>query len=492
LESSRFAAREDGPLGWLNWEDSKTREDVSAFFAEDAPLFQELIVDDFFCTGDTSASSQRARGQRSWGEYRRDLLVSSIEPLMRGPSRRANPGASLIVKFPQWYDRFQLFGYDPPRMAAAFDQVWVGTEVRNPKTRRMGFVQPTEGYVNFRWLTAVAGEKVVGAWFDHIECTPRNFVDQAFQSVLAGARELTLFHLGDVMERHPGDALLAEQMTELTNLAARVRGRGRQGIPFYKPAASDAGDNLYLMDYLTMIGVPVLPVASYPDEAPVAFLGVQAAADPDLAGKIQRHIHRRGTVILTPALVRKLGVKGEELAGVQVPASVRAALADEAFGGHLPGDGSKLPAPIEVDAALTVTRAHLVLGAKSGGRSVPLLTNHALDRGRVVVLNIRTFSEQDFRDAGEWLLAPKARGWTEIPQVLADDVREPILAGLELRVAAPAGVGVYLFDGAFSLYNFHDDPVTVRWQGRPIRLGPNQCLWEVDQRPASQTYGPTL
>ena len=47
----------------------------------------------------------------------------------------------LIIKFPQWYDRFHLFGYDPPRMAEAFDKVWVGTEVRNPLTRRGGLNQ---------------------------------------------------------------------------------------------------------------------------------------------------------------------------------------------------------------------------------------------------------------------------------------------------------------------------------------------------------------
>jgi hypothetical protein len=51
----------------------------------------------------------------------------------------------------------------------------------------MGFVQPTQGYMNYRWLTDVIGDKVEAAWFDHIECTAQNFVDQAWQSVLAGA-----------------------------------------------------------------------------------------------------------------------------------------------------------------------------------------------------------------------------------------------------------------------------------------------------------------
>ncbi|NUQ11759.1 MAG: PD40 domain-containing protein, partial [Gemmatimonadaceae bacterium] len=263
-----FGIRQNEALGWLNWTTEKTQRDVAAFFAENAPVFDELIVDDFFCTADTSPVSAAERGPREWGEYRRELLVSLIQPVMLQPARRAHPSVRLIIKFPQWYDRFHLFGYDPVRMAAPFDQVWVGTEVRNPQTRRMGFVQPTEGYINFRWLRSAAGSKVRGAWFDHIECTAQNFVDQAFQSVLAGARELTLFRLGDLMENHPGDALLAAKLPELRDLAGKVGLQNPRGIAFYKPPDSDAGENLYLMDYLAMIGLPVLPAAAYPERSP--------------------------------------------------------------------------------------------------------------------------------------------------------------------------------------------------------------------------------
>ena len=131
----------------------------------------------------------------------------------------------------------------------------------------------------WRWLTSIAGRKVRGAWFDHIECSAQNFVDQAWQSVLAGAQELTLFHLGDLMTPHPGDALLADRMSELHKLAARVRGKSRRGIAFYKPPGSESSENMYLADYLGMIGLPILPAAQYPMEAKVAFLPVQAAAD---------------------------------------------------------------------------------------------------------------------------------------------------------------------------------------------------------------------
>lgn len=230
VPGASFGTRQNSTLGWLNWESAKTQAEVARFFAENAPLFEELIVDDFYCTADTTAESERSRGARSWGEYRRDLLVSLIQPMMIDSTRKARQETRLILKFPQWYDRFHLFGYDPARMIPQFDQIWVGTEVRDPKTRRMGFVPPTEGYMNFRWLASQAPGKVHGAWFDHIECTAQNFVDQACQSVLAGAVELTLFHLGDLVAQHPGDELLARRLPELFKLADRVRHETRRGI----------------------------------------------------------------------------------------------------------------------------------------------------------------------------------------------------------------------------------------------------------------------
>lgn len=468
-----FGIRQNEALGWLNWTTEKTQRDVAAFFAENAPVFDELIVDDFFCTADTSPVSAAERGPRDWGEYRRELLVSLIQPVMLQPARRAHPSVRLIIKFPQWYDRFHLFGYDPVRMAAPFDQVWVGTEVRNPQTRRMGFVQPTEGYINFRWLRSAAGSKVRGAWFDHIECTAQNFVDQAFQSVLAGARELTLFRLGDLMENHPGDALLAAKLPELRDLAGKVGLQNPRGIAFYKPPDSDAGENLYLMDYLAMIGLPILPAAAYPEPAPVAVLGQQAAADPQLLEKMRRHLALGRRLVLTPALVRALGRAGDELAGVRV-GSATPAVATEVLlhSGVVP-----LGSPLDLEAGLAPSGARVVASAAVGTNRVPVLTLHRQGQGSVLVLNVRTFSEQDFRDSNEWLLAPKPRGLSQLPEAVANEIRQVMLEPLDWRFEAPAGVALYLFDRARCLYNFHDRAVSVRLNGRLLELGANQCVW---------------
>lgn len=469
-----FGVRQTGGLSWLNWEDAKTRSDVTEFFSENAPIFGELIVDDFYCTGDTSPASDRARAGRSWGEYRRELLVSLIDPIIVKPARTAHPDVRLILKYPQWYDRFHKFGYDPLRMSPRFDEIWVGTEVRDPKTRRMGFVQPTEGYFNFRWLASMAGEKVRGAWFDHIECSPQHFLNQAYQSVLAGARELTLFHLGDLVEGHPGDALLAARLPELFDLAARAQRQEIDGIAFYKPPASEADDNQYLLDYLGMIGLPIVPVARYPETARVVFLAAQAAADSEILDQVRRHLERGTTLVLTPAFVRGLGQTVGKMAGVEVqPASLPA----EATAVQSGSREYALATPIDLDAGLTKNGSTVRMNVRVGGQSVPFLTEYAAGKSRVLVLNVRTFSEQDFLDAGEWLLAPKPRGLAEIPEALADELRAALLAPIGVDLKAPAGVALYLFGPARCIYSFRDEPLRIGLDGESVELAAHGWVW---------------
>jgi hypothetical protein len=465
-----FGVRQQGKLGWLNWEAEKTRAGIAQFFTENAPVFDQLIVDDFYCTAETTEASGQARGARSWSQYRRDLLVSLIEPLMLRPARDARPGERLLIKYPQWYDRFHLFGYDPARMSAAFEEVWVGTEVRNPDTQRMGFVQPTQGYINFRWLASVIGEKVRGAWFDHIECTAQNFVDQAYQSVLAGARELTLFHLGDLVQEHPGDALLAAALPELADLAAKVRGKTPRGIAYYKPPSSDADDNLYLADYLAMLGLPMAPEARYPSASRVAILGAQAAADPELLDKLRRHLAGGATLALTPALVRRLGAPAEALAGVRVSAVAQPGAADQ-LAAH------QLYTSLELDLGLTAPANLTRLTASVAGRRIPWLTARRTGAGNLLVWNLRTFSPQDYDDVGEVLLPPKKRGLPDLPQPAADELRRILLAPLDIRLSAPTRVALYLLGDSACLYNFLDRPVSLQFNGRWLDVGPNRALY---------------
>lgn len=463
-----FGTRQNEKLGWLNWESAQTQKDIANFFRENAGAFDQIIVDDFYCTGDTSAESEAARGARSWAAYRQDLMARLVDPLIVKPSRGVNPRVRLILKYPQWYDRFHLFGYNPERLSGAFEQIWVGTEVRNPLTQRMGFVQPTQGYMNFRWISSVVGGKVVGAWFDHIESTRQNVVDQAYQSVLAGARELTYFHLGDIVEGHPAHRMIEAALPELDELAGRVKGRQAAGVAYYKPVGSASDGNMYLMDYLGMLGVPVVPAVQYPAQAKTVVLGVQAAADPKLFGAVETHLRSGATVVMTPALLRAAGQPFAAMAGVQVAAVTQPGLATAIeFDKHyFPAD------PLEVDRGVTATQAEVVAHAVEGDVRLPLLAERKVGQGRVLVWNVRTFTEADFGKTGEWLLPPQPLGLTRMARPAIDLIREK----LGVPLSAPAGVGLYLLGPDTFLYNFRDQAVTVHLQGRPVQLGANRLV----------------
>ncbi|MCC7498737.1 MAG: hypothetical protein IT160_14240 [Bryobacterales bacterium] len=461
-----WGVRQKGPLLWLNYQAEKTQRDIRQTVHESASVFDEIIIDDDYCTEDTSPESEAARAGRGWGQYRRDLLVSLLQPMIFHPARQARPGVKLILKYPQWYDRFHLFGYDPARMSIPFDRIWVGTEVRNPQTKRMGYVQPTEGYINFRWVRDVAGPKTVGAWFDHIDCTAQNFIDQAWQSVLAGADELTLFHLSDIMKGHPGHALLMRDWDALVRLHQAVAPLTPAGVPYYKPVNSDGDGNMWLMDYLAMIGIPVMPVSAYPAAAKSIILGVQASADPNLMSKIEAHLNTGATIVVTPALLRKLGSRAARLSGVALAAACMKGQAGQV-------NNVELTRPLEVDLSVQAPAANVKLWATAAQKKIPYMAARRAGKGTIITWNVRTFDEADYTANNERLLAPAQLGLPVLPQPVADAIREPILTPLGLHLSAPAGVGFYLFGTRHYFYNFQDHPVTLTLNTKPVTVHSN-------------------
>jgi hypothetical protein len=93
------------------------------------------------------------------------------------------------------------------------------------------------------------------------------------------------------------------------------------------------------------------------------------------------------------------------------------------------------------------------------------------------VLNIRTFSEADYRATGEFLLPPKALGWPALPREVADALRGAILEPTGVRFSAPARVALFRFARGGYAYNFLPVPAPVEWMGKPITLPANRGQW---------------
>jgi hypothetical protein len=460
-----FGVRENTTLEWFNFQAAKTQADLEPVVRLTARVFDELIVDDMWCTADTSEMSQQAKGDRTWAGYRMDLMTELAEKLVLKPAREENSKISVILKYPQWYDRFHLYGYDVVREPKMFDKIWVGTETRGPDTQYMGFVKQYEGFINYKWLGSIAPEKVGGAWFDHIDCDEFDFIDQAYQTILAGAREIIFFNYFDLMKGHPGHHFLRRQFLKLIELAELLQHEKIQGIHAFKPANSDAGNDFYIYDYLGMLGLPLLPTAHFPENPTALFLPTQAAAAPDLVAKIEAALQSGQNVLLTPGLFSAIenGGRLEELAGVKFKKVKKVPV-------FIPEGGSE---PIQLAAQLVAKQAKVLIETAAAEKNIPVFTvNTPAEGGKVFVLNVNTFSEADFQDDVEPLLAPREVSWLAFPDTWLNLIRRELLAPFNFEFNSPAKVTFYPIGSQNWVFvNFNNKTVEIEFKHKALKTG---------------------
>ena len=453
-----FGVGNKGPLGWFNWQNEKTQRDLEKVIRMAAGIFDSFIVDDFLCTGDISDESKAAKGDRSWGEYRRALLTDLAQSVFIGPAKEVNPDITMIVKYPQWYDRFHLFGYDTKTLPELFDKVWVGTETRGRNTQRFGFVQPYEGFVNYRWLAGIAGDKIGGAWFDHGDCAEHDFIDQAYTSVLAGAAELVFFNFGNVMAGHPDHEKVVAQFDRLADLAAFVREHPVTGVAAYKPPNSDPAGDMYIMDFLGMLGVPIVPVHRFPEDAPVIFLPAHAAADPDLLDHITK-ARTRGTQIIFTTNLLIASPDGDKLARM---AGLDPDIQSKPTRAQLIQDSDNANVTIDLESPIEGEAVPGNIVCTSGDKQLALLTVSETASGRIALLNTHTYSQADFDAVGEVLLCPRPLGLLEINGPALSALREAFGGK---AIEGPSCVTYHPFGSAGSgscvIQNFNDKAVNV-------------------------------
>lgn len=455
-----FGVRQEGPLGWFNWQNEKTQNDLRKVMLDVAPIFDTFIVDDFLCTSDTSMESKSAKGDQEWSVYRRGLMTDLASSIFIDPARSVNSDIEMIIKYPQWYDRFHLFGYDMESGPRLFDKVWVGTETRGQYTQRFGFVQPYEGFVNYRWISSLSGDKIGGAWFDHGDCDALDFIEQAYQSVLAGASELVMFNYDSFVNGHPGHHHLRMDLEKLVKLAKAVKSNAVSGIPAYKPPHSDAGGDLYVMDFIGMLGIPIVPVSSYPENAKTIFLPTQAAKDHDIIEKVKKSIDTGIKVIMTAGFLSQVDDNGELslLAGVKKPG------VDSFTTTQLLVDGTmnEPKLPLEMEAKLSVSDAEALLIAVKNKDEIPYLTG----RDNIYVLNVHTYSQADFDAVGEVLLSPRPLGILELPDEWTNKIRQVFNEDLKVEMKATSRVTMQpLSNGELIIHNYNKEPVEVRVSG---------------------------
>jgi hypothetical protein len=181
-----------------------------------------------------------------------------------------------------------------------------------------------------RWLGEIGGEKTGGGWIDALGTTPDTYLEQARQTVLAGAREIMLFSYGGLnrvanmygQRKGTGVANLEALKTELPGLiklASLIDNKIIKGVHVAKPPNSDPHSwpdtvmdhspehaDAYIFDFIGMLGIPLVPLEKIDMEAEAAFYSNHALKDPDFKDKLAQMLAGKKPVLVTSSLAAHL------------------------------------------------------------------------------------------------------------------------------------------------------------------------------------------
>ncbi len=311
----------NGVGGWgatSCYSSKQTHDELRKIFEYTASMFDLIMIDDFLFTECECDDCVKAKGDKSWAEFRSDLMVEVSREHIIKPARSANPNVKLIIKYPLWYDSFHERGYDVVRETKDYDFIWVGTETRDYdyKVRPGGEVQYNAFFI-MRWLSGIGGEKTGGGWVDALGTTPKTYLEQARQTILGNGKEILLFHYGDLIgdsnfyDGKPGTPganieALRKELPGLIELAKIIKGKPLQGIHIPKIPNSDPLNEKYIFSFFGMLGFPLVPDHLINEEEKSAIFTVHALKEPGFSGKLESMLKAGKPVIITDGLAKLL------------------------------------------------------------------------------------------------------------------------------------------------------------------------------------------
>jgi len=429
-------------------------------------LFDQVIIDDAFMTSCRCADCEKGRNGQDRGAFRRALLTQVAQRWVRA-AHEENPKVQFTVKFPQTYDRYHLYGYDPEHFPPLFDKVWVGTETRNPETPKFGYTEPYQGYFNARWMRACAGPKFESAWIDFIECDEQLFYNQVVTSLLAAPANLTYFCYSDALFSGAMVSRAAAQWPKLQELSAAAV--EPWGVAVLKPPVSEGSGDLFIYDDLGMMGIPCVPATRLDKSMRSVIIPVQGMADPNTPKGIEEILAAGGEVILTHAALERLASAPAVMALFgYTPATVATARTNaHAFEiDGKPHDAAKpchIPGNVQPDAA-TKTLAW-ILGGTWDKLRIPFITvKDQPSGGKAVVWNLDTFG-QDAYTIDESLCVPVKSELLTLPAPVIALLRNTALTALNVSIEAPPRVGAYLFAKHAVFMNYTATPAEIVVRG---------------------------
>ena len=288
-------------FGTFCYSDDKMRERLKSVSEYCSELFDEIILDDFYFTNCSCDECIKAKGSRSWSQFRRELMKEVSLNLVVGPAKKVNPDVKMIIKFPNWRESYHATGYVPDIEKDIFDRVYTGSETRSGAYHD----QHLPAYLSYsivRWMDEASDHRNQGTWFDTYQCWPIDtYLEQGYLSAFSKPEEISLFMWTDLFE----NKLVTPLGLQLKRIDEILDHAGRPvGVPVYIPYSSQ-GEN-HVEDYMGMQGFALIPTPHFPNDGKVV-LTESSLTDKDILKKMKGLLQKGGEVFVTPGFAKNAG-----------------------------------------------------------------------------------------------------------------------------------------------------------------------------------------
>jgi hypothetical protein len=460
------AGSDGGQFRTFCYTDPNDREFVKKAAELAARHFDEVIQDDFFFVTTKYDSDIAAKGNRSWTQFRLDLMNEAAEELLIKPAKGVNPRVKMVIKFPNWYEHFQGLGYDLEKESKLFDGIYAGTETRDAEITDQN-LQAYESYLIMRYFENVAPGRNGGGWVDTFSVRYLDrYVEQLWNTAFAKAREITLFNWATLtQEIRPGNRAAWENLPTSFDYRqviqtyrasrpagapseptmARVAGQALEqvdqflgklgkpiGVASYKPFHSTGED--FLHNYFGMIGIPIELYPTFPTNASLVLLTESAKFDPAIVAKIKGQLTAGKTVVITSGLLRALQGKGIEDI-VELEYTDRKILARSYLDGFGAGNGAALgdesaEAILFPDIRFLTNDAWPIIRALAHGRGYPLMLMDRYSKGVLYV----------------WTMPDNFNDLYRLPVPVTTAIKDYVMAGFPVRLDGPSQIALFAYD----------------------------------------------
>ncbi len=234
---------------------------------------------------------------------------------------------------------------------------------------------------------------------------------------------------------------------------------------------------MYIMDFLGMLGIPLVPVHKFPENAPIIFLPAQAASDPYLLNHINKARARGAYLIITTSLL----VASPDMNKLTRIVGLNLKLKSQPFRARLMSFSPKIQkfentnVFIDLESPIEINPRPTDIVCMADGKMLMLLSVTETPKGRIALLNTHTYSQADFDAVREVLLCPRPLGLLDIEgsalsafraifgnHVITEDNKTIMSKPMIPVLVGPSCVTIHPFEnGNCVVQNFNDKGVKV-------------------------------